>query len=64
MKNKDDKIYGRVQIRASVCSTTQMALELMSKKNKTKIGRIIDKALLSHEEFLPYLEKVQKLYDY
>ena len=64
MSKNNEKEYRRVQIRASVSSLYSTALELMSKKEKVAIGRIIDEALLAHEKFLPYLERVEKFYDY
>ena len=64
MKNENEENYGRVQIRASVCSVNQTALGIMSQKEKVSIGRIIDKALLTDEKFLHYREKVKKLYGY
>lgn len=63
-KKGDLEEHGRVQIRASVNSLYSSALRLMSKKEQIAIGRIIDDALASHEEFTPYLKKVKELYDY
>jgi len=64
MNIEDEKKYGRIQIRASICSVNQTVLEIMSQKEKIPIGRIIDKALLSDEKFLHYHKKVKKLYYY
>ena len=64
MKNENKENYGRVQIRASVCSLNQTALGIMSQRDSVSIGRIIDEALLSNPKFLEYREEVKKLYGY
>jgi hypothetical protein len=52
----------RVQIRPSINIIFSTALDVMSKKEKIPLGRLIDRLLSENEEFSLYVKEVENLY--